>query len=233
MDFVVKPIAIIPARSGSKRIPDKNIIDFDGSPLIASTIQSAIQSECFEHVIVSTDSEKYANIAKKLGAEVPFLRNDAYDDYCPVSQATAQALQQSEIFFKQNYEIVVQLMPNCPLRSSNTIQKCIKAFNEFKPHSLISCFKFGWMNPYWAYKIDGSNNPVPIFPDYTSSRSQDVPKLFCPTGSIWVSDCERLKINQSFYSPEWKFFEIPWIEAVDIDTYDDLKMALVLKKSFG
>lgn len=229
---MVKVIAIIPARSGSKRIPNKNIIDFDGRPLIASTIQSAIESNCFERIIVSTDSEKYANIAKKLGAEVPFLRNHSYDDHSPVSQATAQTLEQAELFFNQKYEVVVQLMANCPLRTSSTIQKCVDIFKEYKPHSLISCFKFGWMNPFWAYKIDNYNNPVPIFPNYVKSRSQDLPDLFCPTGAIWISDGERLKNAKNFYSTGWKLFEIPWIEAIDIDTYEDLEMALAFKQYY-
>lgn len=227
---MVKAIAIIPARSGSKRIPNKNVVEFDGCPLIASTIQAAIESECFDHVIVSTNSEEYAKIAQKFGAEVPFLRENACDDYSPVSEATVSALDQAETFYRQNYDLVVQLMANCPLRSAVTIKKCLNAFDETSPCSLISCFKFGWMNPWWAYKVGEGNNPVPIFPDYVTNRSQDLPELFCPTGAIWISDAKLLKKTKNFYSPGWKFFEIPFIEAIDIDTYEDLKIALYFKK---
>ena len=94
MDNMVnkKNIAIIPARGGSKRIPKKNIIDFFGKPLIAHTIESAIKSNIFDRVIVSTDCKEIAKISLQYGAEVPFMREDKADDFSPISDATIYTL---------------------------------------------------------------------------------------------------------------------------------------------
>ena len=109
-----KIIAVIPARMGSKRIPKKNITDFLGKPMIQWTIEQALQSDCFDKVFVSTDSEEISNIAILNGAESPVLRSDAVDDFSPVSEATS-AVNQSESLWGK-FDIVVQLMANCPLR---------------------------------------------------------------------------------------------------------------------
>ena len=113
-----KVIAIIPARSGSKRIPKKNIIDFMGKPMIAWTIEAARESKIFYDVLVSTDSEEIANLSRRFGASAPFLRDakDA-DDITPVSEATINALINMENKSNVKYDMVVQLMPNCPCRT--------------------------------------------------------------------------------------------------------------------
>ena len=105
-------IAIIPARAGSKRITNKNVVDIAGKPMIAWTIEAALKSEVFSDVLVSTDEENIANLSKRSGASVPFLRDpkDA-DDYTPVSVATTNALRQMEEYKSTEYDIVVQLMP--------------------------------------------------------------------------------------------------------------------------
>ncbi len=96
--MVNRRIAIIPARGGSKRIPEKNIIDFAGKPMIAWSIEAALKSNLFDRVIVSTDDIKIADIAKQWGAEVPFLRKECADDYSTVSEATTSALTQAMNF---------------------------------------------------------------------------------------------------------------------------------------
>ena len=122
-------IAIIPARGGSKRIPKKNIIDFDGKPMIAWTIEAAKKSNMFTKVLVSTDCEDIANVSRDFGAEVPFLRQSFADDNSPVSLATISALKDAEDYWKIDFDCVAQLMPNCPLRSDKDI---VSALNIFK-----------------------------------------------------------------------------------------------------
>src|SRR3989304_3520795 len=130
MVYMVKKenIAIIPARGGSKRIPKKNILDFFGKPLIAWTIEAARESRVFNRILVSTEDKEIAAVAEKFGVEVPFLRQDSFDDYSPVSEATISTLCQVKSVLNEEYENVVQLMPNCPLRQSSHI---IDAFNNF------------------------------------------------------------------------------------------------------
>ena len=129
----MKNIAIIPARGGSKRIPNKNITPFMGKPMIQWTIEAALKSEIFEDVLVSTDSPKIAEISKDSGAICPFLRDakDA-DDMISVNVATTNALIKMEEESKKEYDNVVQLMPNCPIRDENTFKKFKKDLRESK-----------------------------------------------------------------------------------------------------
>lgn len=219
-------ICIIPARGGSKRIPKKNIIDFMGKPMIAWTIEAAIKSELFDTVLVSTDDPEIAEIAIKYGAEVPFLRNDANDDFSPISLATISALKQIETYKNKEYETVIQLMANCPTRPSSCI---MNAYNEYLMNihsSVISCFPYGMFNPWWAHTINNELIARPIFDEQLrNQRSQDQEKLFCPSGAIWISKRNELLKNQTFYSGGYRFYPISWMEGIDIDDYEDLNLA--------
>ena len=222
-----KIIAIIPARSGSKRLPNKNIINMMGKPMIAWTIEAALESKIFSEVLVSTDSEHIADLSRKLGAHVPFLRDpkDA-DDYTPIAVATANALIKMEEYKSVKYDTVVQLMANCPCRTASDI---INSYNNFLVSSSnfqISVFKFGWMNPWWAVKlVKTSMEAVPIFPEAFKKRSQDLETLFCPTGAVWIANANLLKKERTFYGNGYKIFPISWQSAVDIDEEDDFFMA--------
>lgn len=224
-------IAIIPARGGSKRIPHKNIIDFFGLPMIARTIQAAKESGCFDRVLVSTDDPDIAGVSQFYGAEVPFLRVDKGDDTSPVSEATISALVQAEAHWNESYETVVQLMANCPLRGADDVLKAVAAFDGRSASFQISSFKFGWMNPWWAVRLDDSGIPKPLFPEASSRRSQDLESLYCPTGAIWIGNCNALKRAGTFYGEGHVFENMPWTSAVDIDDYEDLAMAKAIYKT--
>ena len=129
---------------------------------------------------------------------MPFLRDEHYDDMSTSSEATISASRQAKLFWGENYNIVTQLMPNCPLRNSNDIKNALKAFHNNKRVFQISCFKFGWMNPWWAFKLDENSQPVRIFPEAQEQRSQDLPELYCPTGAIWIAKCEELVSEGTF-----------------------------------
>lgn len=223
--MVTDSIAIIPARGGSKRIPRKNIIDFYGKPMIAWTIEAALNSGCFNKVVVSTDDEEIAHISKQYGADVPFMRETAADDMSPVSIAVLHALRQAESYWETEFGSVVQLMPNCPMRDVTTIREFCEYFAEMKSQFLISCFEFGWMNPWWAAEISADGRPSMLFPDAITKRSQDLPSLYCPTGAIWMANSKAFKQSETFYGPDYRLFPIHWTAAVDIDDRDDLDMA--------
>jgi CMP-N-acetylneuraminic acid synthetase len=223
-------IAIIPARGGSKRIPRKNIIDFNGKPMIAWTIEAALETGLYSKVLVSTDSKEIAEISTRFGAEVPFLRTGNYDDFTSVSEATCGALVQAEKYWNIKFDTVTQLMANCPLRTAKDITSFATEFNRKDTNFLLSCFKFGWMNPWWAFKLNEQNNHTFIFPDALKKRSQDLDDLFCPTGSIWMAKGKALKKSQSFYGDKQQFSPIHWIAAVDIDDKQDLEFAMSLSQ---
>lgn len=224
-------IAIIPARGGSKRIPRKNIIDFNGKPMIAWTIEAALETGLYSKVLVSTDSKEIAEISTRFGAEVPFLRTGNYDDITSVSEATCGALVQAEKYWNIKFDTVTQLMANCPLRTAKDITSFATEFNRKDTNFLLSCFKFGWMNPWWAFKLNDQNNHTFLFPDALKQRSQDLDDLFCPTGSIWMADSKALKREKTFHGVNKQFVQIDWIAAVDIDDEDDLRMAMLIAKN--
>ena len=215
---MVKNIAIIPARSGSKRIKDKNIYPFNGKPLMAWTIEAALNSGGFEKVMVSTDSEKYAEIAKEYGAWVPFLRDSAYDDFATVGDVISHTLKQLEEKLDMKFDNVASLQVTCPLINSNIIENTYNEFQKNNSTTTSTCFEFNFMNPWWAFKMnDGKADFVLSSP--AQSRSQDNPPLYCPTGAVCFS-----KINPTI-EPVVKYFPIDWKYAVDIDNYEDIEMA--------
>jgi CMP-N-acetylneuraminic acid synthetase len=220
-------VAIILARGGSKRIPNKNIIDFFGKPLLAWTIEAALKTNLFETVLVSTESEQIAEISLKYGAKVPFLRNANYDDFSSSSEATLTALKQLKEWNSTDYKTVVQLMANCPLRTSSNILDQLKLYESFsKRKSIISGFKYGMFNPWWAYSKAKDGTYSRIFENIEKiTRSQDLPKLICPTGATWISEVETLYEENTFYSVGYSFYELGWIQAVDIDDESDLLLA--------
>ncbi|MDB4569375.1 acylneuraminate cytidylyltransferase family protein [bacterium] len=226
-DLVKNRVAIIPARGGSKRLPNKNTMDFYGKPMIAWTIDAALESRLFDEVLVSTDSEDIASISRSCGASVPFLRTEYSDDYSTVSEATIHALKQLQSYNGKTYKTIVQLMANCPLRSSKSLKDQVTEFeNSNSRGSLISGFKYGMFNPWWAHYKDENGQYQRLHGQGDSRiRSQDLPDLFCPTGATWISHVDRLNKYKTFYSPHYKMFELTWHESVDIDDYNDLLLA--------
>jgi len=223
-----KNIAIILARGGSKRLPKKNILDFGGKPLIAWTIDAALKSEVFDNILVSTDSKEIADISLKYGAEVPFLREENSDDFSSSSSASYVALNQAEKYWDKTYDTVTQLMANCPLRTAEDIQNSLKFFHEKKLSAQISCFKFGWMNPWWAFKYNDKNIIEEIFPKVKNKRSQDLPNLYCPSGAIWIAKRDLFIKNRDFRIPGYDYKTLNWTSCIDIDNEDDFLMAKIL-----
>ena len=197
--------------------------------MIAWTIKAALDSNLFSKVLVSTDCEEISKISRKYGAEVPFLRTKNSDDFTEVSEATYGALIQAENHWGIEFDTVTQLMANCPLRRTKAIKNFYKEFLERDVDFLLSCFKFGWMNPWWAFKINENKSHSFIFDNAIKQRSQDLEDLFCPTGSIWMAKVSALKKTRSFYNRNQQFFEIDWISAIDIDDENDLSFAKSLQ----
>ena len=218
-------LAIIPARGGSKRLPRKNVIDFFGKPMIAWTIEAAIASGLFDRIVVSTDDEATAEIARACGIDVPFLRYHANDDFSPITAATIHALEQTQGHFGEEFDTVVQLMANCPLRTAEDIRHSVEAFHSHAAEFQISCTRFGWLNPWWAFKLDAGNDAEWIVPGSTQMRSQDLPPLYCPTGAIWIAHTGALISAGTFYGPGVRYEPLSLRSAVDVDDGDDLLFA--------
>ncbi len=229
MDNMVekKIVAIIPARGGSKRIPKKNIIDFEGKPMIAWTIEEAKKTKIFSDIVISTDDKEIAQTCKEYGAKVPFMREKYADDQSPVSLAVYETLE--KLGFR--YDIVVMLMPNCPLRKAREIKLSLLNFIRNNNKFQISSFRYGWMNPWWAHRIDkNTQRASPLYRKEIKMRSQDLEELHCPTGAIWIAEVEEFKKSKTFYGDDYTMFDIDWKAAVDIDDFDDLDFARAVAK---
>lgn len=224
----MRAIAVIPARGGSKRIPRKNIVDFFGRSLIGWTIQAAIESKEFARVVVSTEDPEIAEVAVAEGAECPFLRYEHYDDFSSASEATISTVRQAQDHFGETYEIAAQLMATCPLRSATQISDSFEAYRKKGRTFQISCFEYGWMNPWWAMRLSKDGVGVRLYPDGQGKRSQDLERLYCPTGALWIARTSALLAQGTFYGEPLRYEPIDWTSAVDIDTLDDLQMAKAL-----
>lgn len=216
-------VAVIPARGGSRRIPHKNIVEFSGRPLIDWTIDAALESNCFDAIIVSTDDPAIATLATRPGVQIHARHNFA-DSVSPASLATLDAL---SVLDDQEPAVrrVAQLLPSCPLRNADDVRGAVDAFVASDSHSQISCAKFGFQPIWWAHVVREDGSVEPVFPEHSRSRSQDLPETFCPSGAIWISEIEALRRSQTFYSDGFTLHELSWESAFDIDTLADLKIA--------
>ena len=222
-------IAIIPARGGSKRVPGKNIALLGGKPLIAYSIEAALGSGLFERVIVSTDSESIARVAREYGAEVPFMRaGDISDDLTPVSAVTVDVLERLDPSCTE-YSSVAQLMANCPLRTAEDVLSSYSQFEDTGLDSQLSVVRYGWQNPWWAMRRDSTTKKLdPLFPQEMSARSQDLPELYCPTGAIWWGRTATVREQKTFHTIGRGGWEIEWQHGIDIDTPEDMEFAEII-----
>jgi N-acylneuraminate cytidylyltransferase len=199
-----------------------------GRPLLAYTVEAALESGLFARVIVSTDSEEIADAARSLGAEVPFTREARLsDDIVPVSAATVDALERLD----PDHDVfasVCQLMPNCPLRRARDLLSSCEQFDASGAEAQISVVRYGWQNPWWAMRRADDFTLDPLFTEAATARSQDLPELFCPTGAVWWARGDALRREGTFHMAGRTGWEIPWQRGLDIDTHDDLEMAAVL-----
>lgn len=225
---MTRALGVIPARGGSKRLPRKNLRELGGRPMIAYTVEAALGSGVFETVIVSTDDAAIAEVARGCGAEVPFVRRpDLANDHAHVSEVALDALQRLDPDGSR-FDVVAQLLPNCPLRTADDVRASQRAFEAGSSPAQLSVTRYGWLNPWWAMRRGDDGRLSPLFPDEMSSRSQDLPLLVCPTGAVWWARADALREHRSFHMPLRTAFELPWERAIDIDDEADLRMAEVV-----
>ena len=223
----MKILAVIPARSGSKGLKNKNIKNLCGHPLIAWTINNAVKSKYIDKVLVSTDSEKIATISKKYGASVPFLRpkkyaTDTSNDFVVINHAIKFLNSKNE-----KYDYVVMLQPTSPLRELKDINKSIFKAIKFNADSLVSVSKVISQHPRFIYSIKSNHNLVPFMKNNKnpSIRRQDIENLYFLDGTIYISKIKSLLKHKTFYHKNTKAFVVPKWKSLEIDDIDDLKLA--------
>lgn len=166
-------------------------------------------------------------------AKCPFLRKSPTDDYVPVSETTTQFV---ERLLEQKNSIpkyVMQLMTVCPFRTASEIKKAYRSIVENGANFQISFYRFPFSGFQWAHTKNLEGNGIPVFPEEKIARSQDLEDVFMPTGSIWIANTEELLKSRSFYGPDYKMFNISWLNAIDIDTPEDWSLAEMMMDAIG
>ncbi|MCQ2022244.1 cytidylyltransferase domain-containing protein [Clostridium butyricum] len=227
-----KIVAIIPARSGSKGIIDKNIREIDGKPLIAYTIEAAKKSRVFTDILVSTDSNKYKQISEEYGAWVPFLRSEklAQDD-TPTNDVIEDVL----IRLKNmggNYDSFMILQPTSPLRDEEDIRNAVKLFEEKEANSVVSMCECEHC-PLFTKSLDDEMNLDGFLSEMKKSRRQDLKKYYRLNGAIYMANSDYFLKYKSFYESKSYAFIMETQKSVDIDTSDDFNYAEFLIKKKG
>ena len=215
-------MGLITARGGSRGLPGKNILSFCGKPLIAYTIEAALQSGCFKTVMVSTDSREIADVCLKCGAEVPFLRpaHLAADD-AKSRDVVLHALDFMEQ--KSPVESVCLLQPTSPLRSAEDIERAVAIFRKNSADSVISVTEYS--HPIqWAVSVseDGKiSEPSGLKP----SRRQDQSVCYHPNGAIYIFNAEFIRRSEGYIGKNTYALIMPPERSVDIDIPFDFMLA--------
>jgi pseudaminic acid cytidylyltransferase len=225
-------IAIIQARGGSKRIPGKNIKDFLGEPIINYSVKTALSCEnIFDKVIVTTDSEEIANIAKKAGAEIPFMRPaELADDYTNTADVIVHAIQESGKIYNQKIEHACCIYATAPFLRASDISKGFDLLTEKKVSSVFSVTTFPFPI-FRAQKIKEDGHLEMFWPEYELTRSNDLPEAFHDAGQFYWLDAQKFLNEKRMYGKDALPVILPRILVQDIDTPEDWTTAEVLYKA--
>ncbi len=222
-----RPIAIIPARGGSKRIPGKNLRPFFGHPMMAYGVSAAVNSGLFRKVFVSTDDLEIGRVAGWYGAEFierpPELATDTAKSIDAVTHVLQIAADQGI-----QPECICQILPNCPLVTSADVVEHWNSFRSEKRSFQISVVNYRCVYPEWAMAADEQGRGRWVWGSEFLKRSQDLSRAVCPTGAVWWARRDELLAQNTFYGLPFHLKEIDSNRGVDIDDDEDLNLADLL-----
>jgi N-acylneuraminate cytidylyltransferase/CMP-N,N'-diacetyllegionaminic acid synthase len=224
-----KVLAIIPARGGSKGLLWKNIKELCGKPLIAWTIEQAKSCSDIDRIVVSTDDREIAEVAKKYGAEVPFMR--------PAELASDTATTIDVIFHAINWlkehedyrpEYILLLQPTSPLRTREDIDGAIQMLKEKNAWAVVSVCETDH-HPWWSNTLPENSNMKDFLRlEILNKRRQDLPVFYRLNGAIYLADTDYLYECNGFLGPDTFAYKMPKNRSVDIDSDVDFKLATLL-----
>ena len=209
-------LALIPARVGSKGIPRKNIRELCGKPLIAWSIETAQKANYVDQIVVSTDDEEIADVARSYGAEVPFIRPDtlAQDDTLGIAPVIHALEQFPEV------EQVLLLQPTSPLRTTDDIDGIVKMCQEAQAPAAVSICEPS-KHPNWMFSCGKDGTLSPFTDKPIATLRQDLPKVYTLNGALYLAKTDWIQQNRSFLSPETLGYVMPPERSADIDTLLD------------
>lgn len=227
----MKRIAIIPARSGSKGLKDKNVKELAGKPLLAYSIESALESGVFDKVFVSTDSARYAEIAIRYGADASFLRSsensgDKADSWSVVREVLDRLKEQGE-----NYDEIMLLQATSPLREANDIIYAVNLLHERKGNAVISVTECDH-SPIWCNTLPPDKNMDHfIRREYEGLPRQELPIYYRFNGAIYLVTAQELNKKDQMFVAGCYAYVMPQERSIDIDTALDFIIAETIMKA--
>jgi len=227
-------LAIIPARGGSKGIPGKNIKPLCGKPLIAFTIEAAQAAKSINRLILSTDDEKIADVARNFGVEIPFMRPyELAQDNSLAIDNYIYTLERLNAENSKQYNEFIVLQPTSPLRTADDIDNAVELFREKNADSVISVCEASHP-PAWAKKIV----PSGVLKDYYNidignRNRQELETAFIPNGAIFILKLSLIKSYYSYYSDRTYAYVMPPERSLDIDTQLDFEFADYFMRKHG
>lgn len=225
----MKNIAIIPARGGSKRIPRKNIKPFMGKPIIAYSIEAAMQSELFDEVMVSTDDEEIAEIARKYGAKVPFMRSaETSNDYAGTADVILEVLKKYKDLGRE-FDTICCIYSTAPFVTSG---KLMEAYSKLTDgiDFVFTCVAYSYPVQRSLHIVDGKISMV--YPEYAASRSQDLEPIYHDAGQFYVAKVESFVQERTFWGKNTVGLVLSELEVQDLDTLTDWTLAEMKYKLF-
>lgn len=214
-------VAIITARGGSKRIPKKNIKEFCGKPIIAYSIKAALDSGAFDEVMVSTDSEEIAEIARRYGASVPFLRSETTsNDFATTADVLEEVLAQYREIGKP-FDRFACIYPTAPFVTGERLAEAMGLLSDAE--AVVSVVRFSFP-PQRAFVIRGGFAAYQ-YPQYERTRSQDLEPIYHDCGQFYCCRTVPFLEKHSVILPKTKPYELPDEEVQDIDTMSDWEIA--------
>ena len=219
----MRSIAIITARSGSKRIPKKNIKDFFGKPIIAYGIEAALQSCLFDEVMVSTESEEIANVAKQYGASVPFFRSlETSNDFATTTDVIKEVIEE----YKkrgESFESFMCIYPTAPFITAEKIKNAFSIFRKNQADCVLPIIKYSFP-PQRALVIKNGYLEY-LYEDLYGCRSQDLEPVYHDCGQYYLCKTKAFIKYNTIVLPKTIPIILDEMEAQDIDTLDDWKVA--------
>lgn len=225
-----KALAIITARGGSKRIPRKNIKEFCGKPIIAYSIEAALQAGIFEEVMVSTDDEEIATVARNYGANVPFFRSkENANDFATTTDVLLEVIEAYKKIGK-NYDAVCCIYPTAPFVTSDKLQKAMTLLDDEAVQTVMPVAEFSFPPMRGMYIRE--DRLEYCYPEYAMTRSQDIEKMYHDCGQFYCVKTDDFCRERKLVMPHTKAITVPEREVQDIDTFEDWTIAEIKYRLF-
>lgn len=220
-----KILGLIPARSGSKGISNKNIKPLYGKPLIAWTIEEAKRCDYIDKIIVSTDSKEIANLSEAYGAEVPFLRPE---ELATDGAKSIEVVKHIVGVYEKDYDIIIFLQPTSPLRAAENIKEAFDLLSIKKAKAVVSVCE-AEHSPKWMNTLP-EDGRMDNFINKNHQNRQEIETYYRLNGAIYITDIKYFKKNNSFYGKKTFAYIMSQLDSVDIDNLVDFKFAEFLMK---